>query len=78
MCYKTCNLFYDLKVLLFRKIGETPLSKNKIQKMSPIFVHFMYLIFERILLKRKFWGMPLRCNDDIKLIQLKVFGLKIN
>ena len=30
--------------------------------MSPNFGHCMYLIFEPILLRRKFWGIPLRRN----------------
>ena len=43
-----------LQVLLFRKNGETPFPKNKIQRNSPNFVHFMYLFFERILLSGNF------------------------
>ena len=68
-CYKTCNLLSVPNVFLFRKVGGTPLSKSKIQRMSPNFIHCMYLIFEPItttwrkfLLRRKFWGIPLRRN----------------
>ena len=32
--------------------------------MSPDFVHCMSLIFELILLRRKFWGIPLRRNKE--------------
>ena len=39
-----------LKHLYFAKMVQTLFPKNKIQKMSPTFAHFMYLIFERILL----------------------------
>ena len=31
--------------------------------MSPNFVHCMYLIFEPILLRRKFWGISLHRNE---------------
>ena len=61
-CYKTCHLFYSFKVFEYRKNGATPFLKNNMQRMSPNFVHFMYLFFGRILLRRKFWGIPLRCN----------------
>ena len=61
-CYKTCNLFYDLKILLFCKNGGTPFLKNEKQRISPNFVHFVYLIFGRISLRRKFCVIPLRCN----------------
>ena len=44
----------------FGKIGGTPLAKSKTQRMSPNFVHCMYLIFEQILLRWKFWGITLR------------------
>ena len=62
MCNKICNLLFVPNVRLFRKIGETPFAKSKIQRMSPNFIHCMYLIFEPILLRRKFWGIPLRRN----------------
>ena len=55
-------LFYDLKVLLVCKISKTLFPKTKIQLLSPNLVHFMYLMFERILLRWKFWGIPLQCN----------------
>ena len=61
-CYKNCYLLFAPNVLLFRKIGGTPFAKSKIQRMSPIFVHCMYLIFEPIMLRRKFWGIPVRRN----------------
>ena len=64
-CYKISNLLFAPNVLLFRKIGGTPFAKSKIQRMSPNFVHCMYLIFEPILLRRKFWGIPLRRNDKL-------------
>ena len=63
-CYKTCNLLFVPNVFLFREIGGTPFAKSKIQRMSPNFVHCMYLTFEPVLLRRKFWGIPLRLNDD--------------
>ena len=62
-CYKICYLLFAPTVLLFRKIGGTPFVKSKIQRMSPNFVHCMYLIFEPILLRRKFWGIPLHRNE---------------
>ena len=64
-CYKTFHLFYNFKVFIFCKNGATLFPKNKIQKMSPNFVHFMYLFFERILLRWNFWGIPLRCNVTV-------------
>ena len=61
-CYKICILLFAPNVLLFRKIGGTPFAKSKIQRMSPNFVDCMYLIFEPILLRRKFWGILLHRN----------------
>ena len=69
-CYNTCNPLFVPNVLLFRKIGGTPFAKSKIQNMSSNFVHCMYLIFEPILLRRKFWGIPLRRNDFFVLSNL--------
>ena len=46
-CYMTCHLFYNFNFPLFRKNGETPFPKNKIEGMPPNFVHFMYIIFKR-------------------------------
>ena len=60
--YKTCTLNFVPNVPFFRKIGGTPFAKSKIQKLSPNFVHCMYVVFESILLRRKFWGILLRRN----------------
>ena len=64
-CYKIFYLIFAPNVLLFRKIGGTPFAKSKIQRMSPNFVHCMYLIFEPILLRRKFWCIPLHRNVPV-------------
>ena len=64
-CYKVCYLLFAPNFLLFRKIGGTPSAKSKIQRMSPNFVHCMYLIFEPILQRRNFWGIPLHRNAFI-------------
>ena len=56
---------FRTECFLLRKIGGTPFAKSKIQRMSPNFVHCMYLIFEPILLRRKFWGIPLHRNEVI-------------
>ena len=62
-CYKTCSLLFVPNVFLFRKIGGTPFAKSKIQRMSPYFVLCMSLIFEPILHRWNFWGIPLRRNE---------------
>ena len=62
-CYNICNLLFAPNVLLFRKISGTPFAKSKVQKMSPNFVHCIYLIFAPILLRRNFWGILLRRNE---------------
>ena len=49
-------------MFLFRKFGGPPFAKSKIQRRSPNFIHYMYLIFEPSLLRRNFWGIPLRRN----------------
>ena len=61
-CYKSCNLLFVRNVLLLRKIGGIPFAKSKIQRTSPNIVHCMHLIFEPIVLRWKFWGIPLRRN----------------
>ena len=77
-CYKTCNLLFDPNVLSFFKIGGTLLAKSKIQRMSPKVVQCRNLIFvEPFFLRRKFWGIPLRCTDidftDAKMQWLPLF-----
>ena len=58
-------------MFLFRKFGGPPFAKSKIQRMSPNFIHCMYLIFEPILLRRKFWGILLRRN----VYAMRIFDL---
>ena len=76
-CYKICYLLFAANVLLFRKIGGTPFAKSKVQRMSANFFHCIYLIFEPILLRRKFWGIPLHRNGiGLQKLQICLLALK--
>ena len=46
--------------------------------MSPNFVHFMYLIFEPILLMRKFWGITRLGYDSLRRNEYNSIPLKFD
>ena len=62
-----------MRAYCMHKMRGTPFAKSKIERVCPNFIHCMYLIFEPILLRRKFWGVPLRRNG-VQSITFGVFG----
>ena len=66
---------FSFKVFQFRKNGVTTFAGKKMQSLSPNFVYFIYLFFERYWLREKFWVSPLKRYVKSSLSSITIFAI---